>query len=86
MATAPHPPWDERSYGTDLSDALGGIFSREELDSFYSFARRVIFYRTHCLHIVIASEAKQSFAPLVEKWIASSLTLPCANASRLSQQ
>ena len=35
MATAPHPPWDERSYGTDLSDALGGIFSREELDSFY---------------------------------------------------
>jgi hypothetical protein len=26
--------------------------------------------RTHCLHIVIASGAKQSIAPQVEEWIA----------------
>ena len=35
--------------------------------------------------VVIASEAKQSIAPRVEEWIASSLALPCTNASRLSQ-
>jgi hypothetical protein len=34
---------------------------------------------------VIASEAKQSMFPRVAVWIASSLTLPCANALRLSQ-
>jgi hypothetical protein len=34
---------------------------------------------------VIASEAKQSMVSPEERWIASSLTLPCANASRLSQ-
>jgi hypothetical protein len=34
---------------------------------------------------VIASKTKQSVAPLAETWIASSLTLPCANALRLSQ-
>ena len=34
---------------------------------------------------VIASEAKQSIAPHGDRWIASSLALPCANASRLSQ-
>jgi hypothetical protein len=34
---------------------------------------------------VIASEAKQSISQLVEVWIAWSLSLPCANTSRLSQ-
>ncbi len=34
---------------------------------------------------VIASEAKQSIARLADGRIASSPTLPCANASRLSQ-
>jgi hypothetical protein len=34
---------------------------------------------------IIASEAKQSIGQHAALWIASSLTLPCANASRLSQ-
>ena len=34
---------------------------------------------------VFASEAKQSSFVLVSAWIASSLSLPCANALRLSQ-
>jgi len=33
---------------------------------------------------VIASDAKQSIARLAERWIASSLALPYANATRLS--
>jgi hypothetical protein len=33
----------------------------------------------------MTGSAKQSIGPQAEEWIASSLALPCANASRLSQ-
>jgi hypothetical protein len=41
--------------------------------------------RSGAVHPIIASEAKQSIAPHANTWIASSLSLPCANALRLSQ-
>jgi hypothetical protein len=54
---------------------LSGIFLREGLDRLLVICPTSGFCRTHGLHIVIASEAKQSIARLAETWIASSLAL-----------
>src|SRR6185437_8013934 len=50
-------------------DVLGKDLNRKDLDRKF----------------VVASETKQSLGNAAADWIASSLTLPCANASRLSQ-